>query len=81
MDEDKAVVKIGGGFTVNLGQYESARIDAGVEIQGKKSELPELWKQAEKEVEEQLAGQIEGLKKMYDEKNTLLGLRKEPKFK
>ncbi len=81
MSGDKAVVKVGVGFTVNLGQYESARIDAGVEIQGEKSQISELWKEAENEVVQQIEHQIRSLKEQVDERTTLLGMPKGASFK
>ena len=81
MDKDKAKVKLGAGFTINLGNYESARIDAGVEIQGNRDEMPELWKKADEEITKQLDEQIEELKKNIDSKQTLLGDQKGPTFK
>lgn len=81
MDKDKAKVKLGAGFTINLGNYESARIDAGVEIQGNRDEMPELWKKADEEITKQLDEQIEELKKNIDSKQTLLGNQKGPTFK
>ena len=81
MTEDKAVVKLASGYTINLGEYEFARIDVGVEIQGKKDELPELWKMAEEEIRKQMEPQITALKEAVDEKNTILGMPKGAKFK
>lgn len=78
---DKAVVKLGAGFTINLGGYESARIDVGVEIQGEKTELPKLWEQAEQEIEAQLQKQVEMFKQHIDDKETILGFPKGPTFK
>jgi hypothetical protein len=77
---EKAIVKCGMGFTINLGNYESARIDAGVEIQGDKDKMSELWLQAEKEVTDQLSKQVAILKQQLDEKTTLLGHGKGPKY-
>jgi len=80
-EQDKAVVKIGAGFTINLGNYESARLDAGVEIQGRRDEIPGLWQEAEEEVKKQLDEQIRSLKEQLDEKRTLLGMPKGATFK
>lgn len=81
MSEYRATVKVGGGFTINLGQYESARIDAGVEIQGERDKLPELWKEAEKEVKQQLEAQVKALREQLDDKHTLMGMPKGATFK
>lgn len=71
-DRHKATVKISMGFTLNLGNYESGRIDAGVEIQGYKDEISSLWEQAEKEVGEQLDKQVQLMRKELENKHGTL---------
>lgn len=79
--KNKASVSYGCGFTINLGNYESARIDVGVEIQGDREELPELWRKAETEVTEQMTQQVQVFKEQLDQKRTLLGMEKGASFK
>lgn len=81
MEKDKVVVKISQGFTINLGGYESARIDIGIEIQGDRDEKDTLWEEAEKEVNRHLEREVYALKEALDEKKTILGLAKGPTFK
>ena len=38
--QPKAVAKFAMGFTVNLGNYESCKIDAGIELEGQSTTLP-----------------------------------------
>ena len=78
-ERDTAVVKLGLGFTVNLGNFESARIDAGVELQGSKDNLQALWKEAGDEITQQLDVQIKMLKaELNSSRTTILGLDKKP---
>lgn len=77
----RATVKLGIGFTINLGGYESARIDAGVEIQGKRSDMDELWVKAQTELQTQINEQVRLFKQHYNDKETLMGLPKGPSFK
>jgi hypothetical protein len=77
---DKAVAKLACGFTINIGNYESARIDVGVEIQGDRSEMSELWQRAESEVTEQLDKQIKIFKSQLNDRRTLLGMEKGATF-
>lgn len=69
----KVVVKLSQGFTLNLLNYESARIEAGVEIEGYEDELPELWVKATKETEAVIQAQVVDLKEGKEVKRTLLG--------
>lgn len=68
------------GLTINLGQYESAKIEAGIEIQGDKENLEELWKQADEEVKQHLEEQVAELTKEFDRRKTILGFKKDLKF-
>ena len=72
-DRRKVTVKLSQGFTLNLLNYESARIEAGVEIEGYEDELPELWVKATKETEAVIQAQVVDLKEGKDAKRTLLG--------
>ena len=82
MESDKARVKLGCGFTISLDNFEFARLDVGIEVEGRRDNLPELWKQAEEEVHERLQTQIMALKdEVNNEKETLLGKPAKPKFK
>lgn len=78
--KNEVTVKLKNGLTINLGQYESAKIEAGVEIQGSKKDLSKLWKQADEEVTNQLIKQKAQLEEEFDERKTILGLDKGPKF-
>jgi len=81
MTEQKDRVKViaSCGFTINLGNFESARIDAGVEIQGNKEDMPKLWKEAEDEISKQLASQIQLLQEELGRSTTtILGRPKAP---
>lgn len=71
-----AKVEFGLGFTVNLGGFESARMDAKVTLEGDESELDDLWAKAEGEVQKQINRNIESIQTHYDAEATLLGLPK-----
>lgn len=79
--DDRVTVKISQGFTVNLGAYESARLDIGIEIQGKRDEKDALWEEAGKEVMKHMESEIHALLEAVDEKKTILGMPKGPTFK
>lgn len=50
------------GLTINLGNYESARCDAGVTLPTYVEEIPEAYKKAWAIVEEELQRQVAGIK-------------------
>jgi hypothetical protein len=56
--EKLAVVKVGLGMTINLGNYESARVDVGVELPCRLAEVPDAyglaWAVAEREIRAQI---------------------------
>ena len=65
---DKAKVKLGGSYKINVGNYENVTLNVGVEIEGDKENLPELWQEAEKEVAEQMNEQVRGFKKRFSDR-------------
>ena len=70
--QPKAVAKFAMGFTVNLGNYESCKIDAGIELEGTIDNLAKLQNMAQEEVEKTLAEQLEQLQDK-DTRLTILG--------
>lgn len=70
----KATAKYNLGFTVNLGNYESCKIEAGIEIEGTVDNIEELQERAKEEVEEEVWEEMEALKDK-DGNITLLGDR------
>ena len=81
MADKKMTAKLTLGYTINLGGYESARIDVGAEVEGDKENSEQVWKEVKEEVEQQLKDEMNELKELYDEKETMLGLPKGPTFK
>lgn len=76
----KAKVKVSNGYTINMGNYESARIDVGVEIEGEKENLDKLWGQANEEVQTILAKELEDLRDWKKEKANVLDTESAPDF-
>lgn len=70
----KVVAKFGLGFTINLQNYESCKIEAGIELEGTIDNLEKLQAQAQDEVEKVIEEQLSQLKEK-DPRITLLGFR------
>ncbi len=70
----KVVTKFGLGFTINLQNYESCKIEAGIELEGTIDNLEKLQAQAQEEVEKVIEEQLSQLKEK-DPRITLLGFR------
>lgn len=70
----KVVAKFGLGFTINLQNYESCKIEAGIELEGTIDNLEKLQEQAQNEVEKIIEEQLSQLKEK-DPRITLLGFR------
>lgn len=70
----KVVAKFGLGFTINLQNYESCKIEAGIELEGTVDNLEKLQAQAQEEVEKVIEEQLSQLKEK-DPRITLLGFR------
>ena len=51
----KAIVKTQASITINLGNYESARIEAGIELPCEATDTQEAFKKAWAEVERELS--------------------------
>lgn len=67
-------VKLRGGFTINLGNYESAVIQTEVELQLQEGETAEdALNQAREIVDGEIALQMKSLKKLRDVKNNRTG--------
>lgn len=75
--EPEIKVKFGLGFTLNLMNYESARIDAAVELTGTVGNSEALWNAAREEVEKELDKQLADLKTGIpgDGRTTMLGFK------
>ncbi len=58
-----ARVKVMYGLTLNLGNYESARCDAGVELPCLVEEIPEAYKEAWEIAKAEIQNQTKGVKK------------------
>lgn len=60
----KHTVSVNLGMTVNLGDFESLRIDIGLEVEGKDGESPtQTYERAYKWVEDRLAEKVEEARK------------------
>lgn len=70
----KVVAKFSLGFTINLQNYESCKIEAGIELEGTIDNLEKLQEQAQDEVEKVIGEQLSQLKEK-DPRITLLGFR------
>lgn len=70
----KVVAKFSLGFTINLQNYESCKIEAGIELEGTIDNLEKLQAQAQDEVEKIIGEQLSQLKEK-DPRITLLGFR------
>lgn len=60
---EPAVVKAGAGMTINIGNYESLRVDAGVELPCYAEEVEEAHRQAFKMTEAILFAKVEETKR------------------
>lgn len=58
-----AVAKASVGLTINMGNYESARCDAGIELPAYVEELPAAFKRAWEIVQEEVRKQTVDIKK------------------
>ena len=72
----KCVAKYALGFTINLGNYESAKIESGIEIEGTIDNLSKLQAMAQEEVENNVQVQINDIKNLKSPNQTLLGALK-----
>lgn len=70
--QPKIVAKFSLGFTINLGNYESCKIEAGIELEGTVDNKEKLQKMALDEVEKVIGEQLEQLQSK-DTRATLLG--------
>lgn len=68
----RVVAKFGIGFTINLGNFESCKIEAGIELEGTRDNLDHLQLMAQEEVEAVISEQLEQLQEK-DTRVTLLG--------
>jgi len=59
---EPAWVEASYGLTINLGNYESARCDAGVKLPTYVEEIPEAFKRAWSLAEEEVQKQVEEIK-------------------
>jgi len=63
-------VSLRGGFTVNMGNYESAKIEAEVELELQEGEdVAEALQQARKIIDAEVGEQMVSLKKLSNVKN------------
>lgn len=69
----RCVAKYALGFTINLGNYESAKVDCGIEIEGTIDNLAKLQAMAQAEVEDSIQCQINDIKNLKSPNQTLLG--------
>lgn len=69
----RCVAKYSLGFTINLGNYESAKIESGIEIEGTIDNLSKLQEMAQEEVEKNVQLQINDIKTLKSPNQTLLG--------
>ncbi len=61
-DTPHATVKAQYGLTLNLGNYESARVDAGIELPCYPEEIAEAFEQAWKLCQDEIQNQIKSLR-------------------
>lgn len=67
-------VKLRGGFTVNMGNYESAVIQAEVELQLQEGETTDAaFEQAREIIDKEVGVQMKSLKKLEKVKNNASG--------
>lgn len=67
-------VRLRGGFTVNMGNYESAVIHAEVELEVQDGETPEqVFQQARELVDNEIGEQMRSLKRLEKAKGKLTG--------
>ena len=72
----RAVAKYALGFTINLGNYESCKVESGIEIEGTVDNLAKLREMAQEEVEDNVQRQINDIKTLKSPNQTLLGALK-----
>jgi len=70
--QPKVVVKFGLGFTINLGNYESCKLESGIELEGTVDNLVALQARAQEECEKIVGQQLEELQQKSP-RETLLG--------
>ena len=68
----KATARYALGFTVNIGNYESCKIEAGLEVEGTVDNVEELQERVQSEVEQVVWEEMEALKEK-DDSQTILG--------
>jgi hypothetical protein len=66
-DEELARVKVGMGMTLNIGNYQSARVDVGIELPCRIAEIREAYVFAWKVCEHETRMQIRSARKGADE--------------
>lgn len=56
MENAKVKLKYGSGKTINLGNYESARVDCGIEVMcdNSRTEIEKVWKRIKRFVDDKL---------------------------
>lgn len=57
-----AMVRVGFGLTINLGNYESARLDVSVEVPCYKEQVDDAYQQAKDWVEERVQQEVAEIK-------------------
>jgi len=67
MTKEKVIVKAGASMTLNLGNYESARVEAGIELPVFMEDVPKEFERAWAEVERQLTIKISEIKASRNE--------------
>ena len=58
-----AVVRISGGATVNMGNYQTSRVEVGIEVPCYPEEVPEVYRTVQATVEAKLKAEIDELMK------------------
>lgn len=64
---EKAIVKAQASMTINLGNYESARVEAGIELPALIQNVPAEFERAWAEVERQLTIKVSEIKASRNE--------------
>lgn len=67
MNKEKVIVKALASMTLNLGNYESAKVEAGIEMPASVEEVPKEFERAWAEVERQLTIKISEIKASRNE--------------
>lgn len=58
-----AVVRISGGATVNMGNYQTSRIEVGIEMPCYPEEVPEVYRTLQQTIEAKLKFEVDELMK------------------